>query len=192
MLVTSAVVALSSCGEFGGSSSQGFDPGMNPLDSPGNRNYDDAVEVGPKFTPGTWVVVTDSNAGFYDKLPRGNDQASYRLKTGTPLKVIGGQGSYVKIETEAGEIGFVPAIMVGTQPAATGEELPIVPIDPSAPTAPVDPLDTIDPVDPTPVPSDGFTAPEPEIPPISVEDAPNPTNPTPIVPPDPVGEDGGE
>jgi hypothetical protein len=76
------------------------------------------------------------------------------LPQGTDLKVVTTEGTYVKVELESGEVGYVPAIMVSQKQAKV--EQPIVPEAPyEFPSGP-GPLDT---------------APEPEVPPISVEDA---------------------
>ncbi len=202
---------LASCGFPSPPNSQNFDPGLNPLDSPGRSKPIDTVDAGPRFTPGSYVEVTDANAGLYRRIPRGNAQPDYGLAMGTPLKVVGEQGSYVKVETESGRIGFVPAIMVSSK--SRGPEVPIVPAGRgrAAPTSiePIDSIDPIDPVAPTPLPESApergegpFVAPDPEVPPISVEEAPavkgpggssgpaDPIDPTgPVIPLDPPGDE---
>ncbi len=179
-LMGAMAVLISSCGNFASSlNSQNFDPSINPLDSPGSGRLA-AMGTGPIYPLGTYVEVTNSNAVLYLRYPKGNAQPDQSLSVGTPLKVVGEKGSYVKVETKIGQIGFVPAIMVGAQPAA--EELP--------------PLLGIDPVDPNglpPLPLGSedlpFVAPEPEVPPISVEETSGPTPaPLPVVPPDPLSE----
>jgi hypothetical protein len=200
------IVTISSCGDFATSlNNKNFNPENNPLDSPGRRSSTETVDLGPEFTPGSWVEVTDANAGIYRKIPRPSsaEQPDYRLRLGTPLKVVGSQGTYVKVETDSGQIGYVPAIMVGTKP--TGAEIPLVSPDPlELPPAPIDPIDPLGPggleplpdlgLAPIPTPGSGdapFVAPEPEVPPISVEESPDPPKPgvppKPVVPPDPVG-----
>jgi hypothetical protein len=187
------VVSLSSCGNFATSlNSQNFDPDLNPLDSPGSRNRNDLIDSDPQFAPGSWVEVTDPTAAIYRRVPRDNEQPDYSLRPGTPLKIIGGQGTYVKVETESGQIGYVPAIMVGTKP--TGQDLPLVSPDPGGAPPSIEPIDTINPIGPiepqsaTPGIDDlPFVAPEPEVPPISVDEAPAP--PKPVIPPDPLGEE---
>ena len=186
-LMGAMAVMISSCGNFASSlNSQNFDPSTNPLDSPGTRRSA-AVETGPIYAPGTYVEVTNSNAVLYHRYPKGNAQPDQTLSLGTPLKVVGEKGSYGKVETKNGQIGFVPAIMVGIQSGA--EELP-----------PLPGIDSIEPVDPNgfpPLPPGSedlpFVAPEPEVPPISVEETggpiPVPTPaPTPVVPPNPLSE----
>ncbi|NIP97123.1 MAG: hypothetical protein GWO24_28300, partial [Akkermansiaceae bacterium] len=147
-LIGAVAVTLSSCGDFGLRSGASFDPSLDPLDSPGRRKDTGPIDTGPYHTPGSYVQVTDQNAAFYEQYPRGSEQPDRRLVVGTSLKVVGSQGSYVKVETEAGQIGFVPAIMLSER--SEGTNLPIVPAVPGGsgetPAA-------IDPIDPTPVPS---------------------------------------
>ena len=72
-LMGATAVAVTSCGNLSSSlNSQNFDPNNNPLDSPGSRNRDAEIDTGPKYPPGSWVEVTDSNAGLYRREPRGN------------------------------------------------------------------------------------------------------------------------
>jgi hypothetical protein len=184
-LMGAMAVLISSCGNLASSlNRQNFDPSTNPLDSPGSGRSA-AVDTGPIYPLGTYVEVTNSNAVIYHRYPKGNAQPDQSLSVGTPLKVVGEKGSYVKVETKTGQIGFVPALMVGAQPAA--EELP-----------PLLGIDSIDPVDPNGLPAFPlgsedlpFVAPEPEVPPISVEETRGPTPapaPLPVVPPDPLSE----
>ena len=103
---------------------------------------------------------------------------------GDQLKVVDERGSYVRVETERGDVGYVPSVMVTDQvatnpiPLGTGEP---------APLAPVDSIDPVDPAGLPPLPPDGggFVAPEPEVPPISVEPAPTP-DPIPAPTPAPI------
>ena len=192
-LLGGMLATLPSCGNLAASmNSQSFDPSTNPLDSPGSHRRQSApVDAGPKYTPGSWVEVTDVNASFYRRFPRGTEQPDASFAVGTPLKVVGEKGSYVKVETEGGQIGYVPAIMVADKSAGT--QIPIVPTESLPPgPAPIDPVDpgavppptlapSIDPAD-----DPGISAPEPEVPPISVEEATPPSGP--VVPPDPLGE----
>jgi hypothetical protein len=189
-----ASMMLSSCGNISSpfNSSRTFDAGSDPLDSPG-RKKTRTVEAEPKFAPGSFVEVTDANAGLYRRVPRGNEQPEQRLATGTQLKVVDEKGSYVRVETESGQIGFVPAIMVGNRGAST---LPLISPEPSGRDLPPPAIEPIDPSGLTPlppVPTPGateelppFVAPEPEVPPISVEEAPGSSPIAPIVPQDPV------
>lgn len=136
-----------------------LDGDFNPLDSPGTALGTAAVEdTGPRYQTGQFVETTMPNTAFFNRVPRPNEQPARTLASATPLRVIATQGTYVKVELESGEIGFVPAIMVGEKPSPN--EIPIVPVTPGN----VLPQPTIGP--------DGTgLAPEPEIEPLSVEDA---------------------
>jgi len=163
---------ISSCG--GLALSRDYDSSNNPLDSPGSQA--DAINGGPRYAPGSYVEVTDANAGLYRRFPKGDMQPSAKLVPGTQLKVLSEKGSYVKVETESGQIGYVPAIMVSDRVS----DSTLVPLEGTAvPLAPVDPADpeSLQPLPPADASS--FVAPEPEVPPISVErsEAPAPVPP---------------
>jgi hypothetical protein len=112
------------------------------------------------------VEVTDANAGLYRRFPKGDMQPSTKLVPGTQLKVLSEKGSYVRVETESGQIGYVPAIMVRDRMADStlvpleGTALPLAPVD----STDLENLPPLPPADPS-----SFVAPEPEVPPISVE-----------------------
>jgi hypothetical protein len=153
LLVPGAVVVLSSCADM----NKPLEGGYDPLDSPGSRRNAPVVDVtGPAYTPGQWLETTIPSTAFYNTLPspRSNEQPSKTLASGTVLKVIATEGTYVQVELESGEVGYVPSIMVAEKPVAG--QVPIVPVGP-------DGL----------VPDAGFggTAPEPEIPALDVQPA---------------------
>lgn len=155
---------ISSCG--GLALSRDYDSSNNPLDSPGSQRGAEAINGGPRYAPGSYVEVTDANAGLYRRFPKGDIQPSAKLVPGTQLKVLSEKGSYVKVETESGQIGYVPAIMVSDRVS----DSTLVPLEGTAvPLAPVDPADpeSLQPLPPADASS--FVAPEPEVPPISVE-----------------------
>ena len=172
IVIGGTLVALfSSCGSL--TNSQGYDPGMDPLDSPGGNLGSDLSDSGPRFAPGTYVEVTDANAGLFGRFPsgRGNVQPDSKLEVGTQLKVVGARGSYLKVETEAGEIGYVPTVMVNNRLPGSS----LVPLGGS--NVPVNPVEPIDPEGLPPLPPAGtapFQAPDPEVPPISVEQSGTP------------------
>ncbi|MDP7657348.1 MAG: SH3 domain-containing protein, partial [Roseibacillus sp.] len=126
----------------------------------------EAVNGGPRYAPGSYVEVTDANAGLYRRFPKGDMQPSTKLVPGTQLKVLSEKGSYVRVETESGQIGYVPAIMVRDRMADStlvpleGTALPLAPVD----STDLENLPPLPPADPS-----SFVAPEPEVPPISVE-----------------------
>ena len=166
-----AMIALfPSCGNM--AFSRNFDSSTDPLDSPGSQRRGEASDGGLRYAPGSYVEVTDANAGLYQRFPDEEAQPSLQLAPGTQLKVLKERGSYLKVETESGEIGFVPAIMVSDGAAVSSAALPEgTPVR----VTPVDPAGHIP-----------FVAPEPEVAPISAErsEAPLPS-PAPMpAPPD--------
>lgn len=155
---------ISSCG--GLAPSGDYDSSTDPLDSPGSQRRAEAINSGPRYAPGSYVEVTDANAGLYRRFPKGDMQPSTKLVPGTQLKVLSEKGSYVKVETESGQIGYVPAIMVSDRMA----DSTLVPLEGIA--VPLAPVDSADPESLPPLPPaapSSFVAPEPEVPPISVE-----------------------
>lgn len=140
---------LSSCADF----NKPLDSGFNPLDPPGLRTEQDVVDVtGPAYTPGQWLETTIPSTAFYDDLPSANDQPKRQLEAGTVLKVISTEGTYVRVELESGDVGYVPSIMVAERPAAG--EVPVVPLTPDGVSA-----------------EPGGLAPEPEVAPLEVAPA---------------------
>ena len=151
-----ALGALVSCESFNQPISGSFDP----LDSPGSRAAaDDSLsEVGPGYSAGQYVETSVPSAALYARMPRANEQPYRTLAMGTPLRVISTEGTYVKVELESGDIGYVPSIMVGNRQSDSG--IPIVPVQPGE----------------IPLTGPGAArytgvAPEPEVPPLSVEEA---------------------
>lgn len=166
-----AIVLLSSCGGF--RSNGNYDSSMNPLDSPGSQRRGAADEDSSGFAPGSYVEVTDVNAGLYFRFPGANRQPDETLALGTPLKVINERGSYLRVETAFGQIGFVPTIMVSNSVSSQGVVVPEGTIVPATPGDPADPPSLGNP-SPDPGGNAPFLAPEPEVPPISVERAETP------------------
>ena len=160
------LMLISSCG--GLRTSGGYDSMNNPLDSPGSqrRGADSGADL--PYARGSYVEVTDENAGLFLRFPDGNAQPDLKLVIGTPLKVMGGRSSYLRVETAEGQIGFVPAIMVSNNAASGG----VVVAEGEVPAVSVSGDDLQVPGTPFPASSGGgesFVAPEPEVPPISVE-----------------------
>lgn len=152
-------VCMCSCADFMNSFNDPLNGDFDPLDSPGSSGGIAQVEdAGPRYRTGQFVETTMPNTAFFGRIPGPNEQPARTLASATPLRVISMQGTYVKVELESGEIGFVPAIMVGEKPSPN--EIPIVPVTPGN-------------VRPQPEvgPGGSTLAPEPEIPPLSVEDA---------------------
>ncbi|MEM9235670.1 MAG: hypothetical protein AAGB14_02755 [Verrucomicrobiota bacterium] len=183
MILPALVLVIASCGGGGSFNSGGFDP-LNAGGAPGS----DARLADTGYRPGDFVKTSIDNAAFFKKMPEGNANADKTLPANTPMKVISLAGSYVKVELDSGEVGFVPELMVidqdaaqttldpsldgavqvwppvgGGYPPVTDPDAPIIPeeIDPDAPE-PVVP-------DVPPLPDDAPTpglGSEPELPPV--------------------------
>lgn len=113
----------------------------NPLNAPGSNRLKQAGGLA-SFTPGQFVKAIMDNAAFFSKRPSGAADADKLLKINTPMKVIQDDGTYVKVELEGGEVGYVPSVMlfdpnapVAGLPGAPGDVQPL-------PPAPAPPLPT--------------------------------------------------
>lgn len=133
--------------ETGGPISTSFDP----LDAAGGfGNQTNVVDTG--FRPGEFITSVMDNTGFYKKRPDGNANADKLLPANTPMKVISDDGSFVKVELDSGELGYVSTVQVmGQNEAAAGSEYQVWPpvegtipleapgdVDPDVPVVPTD------------------------------------------------------
>lgn len=92
---------------------------FDPLSPPGgNIGPAAATSSGTSYTAGQFVRAAIPNTAFYKKRPSGDGDADKLLKRGTSMKVISKSGSYLKVELDSGEIGFVPSVMVEDPNAA--------------------------------------------------------------------------
>ncbi len=117
MMMASAMVLLASCQtSFISSLKQPIDSDLDPLDFPGKKKtQEEKKKEAPKtirFTAGQWLNTSIPNATFFKKYPQGTVTADQVLAIGTPVKVISSKESYVKVELESGEIGYIPGIML--------------------------------------------------------------------------------
>lgn len=151
-------LALVSCGSFKSmnqplSGTSGFDP----LGAPGSGGNSPVIvaPTSPSYTPGQWVETSMDNATFFLAVPQGNARANKVLPSGTPMKVVSNSGTYVRVELDSGQVGYVPEIMIAER--RSPNEVPLnvsgVPLPGTVPP-PVDPGVTTD---------EGL-APPPEIP----------------------------
>jgi hypothetical protein len=103
-----AALALASCSTsstpIGGS-------GYDPLASPG-APMSTASSANSMFKGGQFVRVAMDNTPFFKTRPKGNADADKLLPQNTSMKVISFADSYVKVELDSGEIGFVPSVMI--------------------------------------------------------------------------------
>jgi len=198
-----AVLSLAACDTMTTPLSSG---GYDPLGPPGGKINSSAVDTGPIFKAGQFVRAAMDNTALFKVRPKGDADADKLLKRGTSMKVISTSGSYVKVELDSGEIGFVPSVMVedpnavpATQIASPGEYQVYPPL-PGAGMG--EPLPTID---PTGLPPEGAiptvidpgatvpTTPVPPVTPATGETFPAPTVPaTPAPEPVPLPSNGEE
>jgi hypothetical protein len=84
---------------------------FDPLRPPGTQSESGAVATS-SFKAGEFVSAAMDNTAFFKARPKGDADADKLLKTGTSMKVISESGSYVKVELDSGEVGFVPSVML--------------------------------------------------------------------------------
>lgn len=99
--------------------------GIDPLRQPGSNLPSQTAAV-PAFTAGQFVQAAIENTAFFKSRPSGNADADKLLQRETSMKVISISGSYVKVELDSGEVGFVPSVMI-EDPKATIQPLPTSP-----------------------------------------------------------------
>lgn len=89
---------------------------FDPLRPPGG-GAELSRSVAPAFVAGQFVQSSMDNTAFFKKRPFGDAEADKMLTRGTSMKVISMNDSYVKVELDSGEVGFVPSVML-EDPAA--------------------------------------------------------------------------
>jgi hypothetical protein len=94
---------------------------FDPLRPPGSGRATTAPGV--TFAAGQFVKATMNNTAFFKSRPKGDMDADKLIPSGTSMKVISQTDSYVKVELDSGEIGFVPSVMLENPNAATGSSL---------------------------------------------------------------------
>lgn len=134
LLPLAATLSLASCAQIASTLQEPITSDYNPLDGPSvasNRNKS-FQPTGPTYKSGEWVETAMPNSTFFRKIPRGNASADQVLSKGSPLKVISTKGTFLKVETEGGSVGYVPAIMVA-EPSSASDTAPFLPPPPSSP-----------------------------------------------------------
>jgi hypothetical protein len=94
---------------------------FDPLRPPGSGN-NLTRSVGPSFRAGQFVKAAINNTAFFKVRPKAEAEADKLLPIGTSMKVIATADSYLKVELDTGEVGFVLSVMVedpNAAPAAT-------------------------------------------------------------------------
>ncbi|MGJ8695532.1 MAG: hypothetical protein ACSHYF_04390 [Verrucomicrobiaceae bacterium] len=184
LLLSGVAIGLTSCGALKNVNQPlSTDGSFDPLDGPGTRDTSGSQSFAPSavaYTPGQWVETSMANSTFFRAIPKGDATADKVLPAGTPLKFVASQGSYLKVELDSGDVGFVPEIMVTEKgsinavPYIPGQPVDGVGMPPAIPGVPDDdgfvPIDSVPTFDPTlPAP------PTPPAPPVG--DIPVPTVP---------------
>lgn len=159
---------------------------FDPLVAPGMGRSGPGV-VGTGHKPGSIVQALMGNAAFFTERPKGNADASKLLDRGTEMKVISDDGSYVKVELNSGEVGYVPSVLVG-DPASMVPEVEGVPTGTPGEFQVYPPLPGTVPVETIPLDPNAPVVP-PEVAPDVAPGAPVPVEPSPAEVPVP-GPDG--
>jgi hypothetical protein len=167
-----AFFGLVACDTMNGPITSG---GFDPLDAPGSQRDTNTVQP-PTFSAGQFVRASMNSTAFFKDRPNGNADADKLLTRGTSMKVITTSGSYVKVELDNGEIGFVPSIQVEDPNAAPIQGPNEYQVYPPLMTGSgmVEPLPTFDPAG---------LPPEGAIPTVIDPDAPSVLTPVPAVTP---------
>ncbi|MCX6866493.1 MAG: hypothetical protein NTV46_09800, partial [Verrucomicrobia bacterium] len=92
---------------------------FDPLRPPGSGSYS-TIKASGSFVAGQFVRAAVNNTAFFKTRPKGDADADKLLTRGTSMKVISHGDSYVKVELDSGEVGFVPAVMLEDPNAAQG------------------------------------------------------------------------
>lgn len=177
LLPAACALLLAAC-ESGGPmrSTTGFDP----LDPAGGFNGSGPRIANTGIQPGTFVKTSMDNAAFFRERPKGNANADKLLPANTPMKVIANDGSYLKVELDSGETGYIPPVMVIDQtasPAAgpySDDEVQVWPPPAGAMPAGIDPYEEATPTIPTTIDPDAPTIEEDPPLPVLPDDAPTP------------------
>jgi hypothetical protein len=172
---------------------------FDPLRKPG-EGMNGAVANSGAFRPGQFVRAIMDNTAFFNTRPKGDSDADKLLTRGTSMKVISLSDSYVKVELDSGEVGWVPALMIEDPNAAPSADGGFGTLNPGEyqvypPTGGYG--GELPPVNPGEMPPEGAipTVIDPEapantdpIPPVTVPDDAFPTPPAPL--PEPVPPKG--
>lgn len=171
-----AALSLAACDTMSGPITRGS---YDPLLPAGSSSSNAPVQsVTAAFSAGQFVRASMNNTAFFKTRPSGDADADKLLRRGTSMKVISATSSYVKVELDSGEIGFVPSVMLEDPNAAPqvlktnpGEYQVYPPLPGAGPDQPLPPLD------PTGLPPEGA------IPTVIDPDAPAESAPLPPVAP---------
>lgn len=173
------VIAATSCGSLTQLKRPLSSGGFDPLDGPGSVPGSSSAVVAPttpNYKRGQWVETSMPNATFFRAIPKGSAQADKVLPVATPMKVVSSKGTYLKVELDSGDVGYVPEIMVIGRSSATGAQPGLEAPDYGPVPSPVEPGVNLPGIAPLPeVP--GTPPPIPAVPPVPAPNVPAPTVP---------------
>ena len=154
VLSATAALCLSACDTLNTPISSGS---FDPLAPPGGNFGQNSPAATTTFKAGQFVAAALDNTVFFKSRPDGSADADKMLTNGTRMKVVSSDSSYVKVELDSGEVGYVPAVMV-KDPSALPD--PMQPIDGAyqvypAPGVATDPNATLPTFDESNLPPDG-------------------------------------
>lgn len=112
------VLALAACDTMNRPVTNGA---FDPLSTPGGGQAGPVVSA-TAFTPGQFVRAAMDNTAFFKTRPKGDTDADKLLTRGTSMKVISSSDSYVKVELDSGEVGWVPSVMLEDPNAAAAPQ----------------------------------------------------------------------
>jgi hypothetical protein len=145
---------------------------FDPLARPGSGQGSADTSYGPDLSPGQFVTASIPNTAFYKNRPKGTEDADKLLPQGTNMKIVSSDLSYVKVELDSGEVGWVPSVMVASGAPA------VMPIDGTYQVYPL--LPGGDQLEPLPVIDPNGLPPAGSLPSIIDPDAPVPAPPEPL------------
>jgi hypothetical protein len=119
-----AVLGLVACDSMTGPLTSGD---FDPLRPPGGNVSKPSLTASSAFKAGQFVRTSIDNAAFFKSRPKGNTNADKLLKRGASMKVISSSGSYVKVELDSGDIGFIASVVLESSDAAAPQPQGIAP-----------------------------------------------------------------
>jgi hypothetical protein len=144
LIIIPAALALVACESMNRPLNTSSD--FDPLARPGSGQEIPTTSYGPNLSPGQFVIANIPNTAFYKDKPQANQDADKLLPQGTNMKIVSNSSSFLKVELDSGEVGWVPAVMVVS---AIPEVVPIDGTYEVYPTLPgndeLEPLPVIDP-----------------------------------------------
>jgi uncharacterized protein YgiM (DUF1202 family) len=175
-------LALSACNS-GQPLASGGD--FDPFSAPGMNKGGVGVLAKNGMKKGSIVRTVMDNAAFFKKRPDGNADADKMLKANTEMKVISDDQSYVKVELNSGEVGYVPTVQVSNEKAQQQQLTPIPTYTPGA-------VQVYPPLPGTPLPSIKPVPDQPTLPPVIDPESPTPQLPPAVPDPAPAEKPAGQ